>query len=61
MAYSTFNLKWDELSVDEQARTVEMHRPDGVPDAVQQVKHGILQVLAQVKAVGHPIHGHHRA
>ena len=57
LAYSTFNLKWDELSVDEQARTVEMHRPDGVPDAVQQVKHGILQVLAQVKAVGHPFMG----
>lgn len=57
LAYSTFNLKWDELSVDEPARTVEMHRPDGVPDAVQQVKHGILQVLAQVKAVGHPFMG----
>ena len=57
LAYSTFNLKWDELSVDEPARTVEMHRPDGVPDAVQQVKHGILQVLAQIKAVGHPFMG----
>jgi endoglucanase len=57
LAYSTFNLKWDELSVDEQARTVEMHRPDGIPDVVQQVKHGILQTLAQVKAVGHPFMG----
>lgn len=34
-----------------------MHRPDGVPDAVQQVKHGILQVLAQVHSIGHPIMG----
>jgi hypothetical protein len=57
LAYSTFGLKWDELAVDENARTVEMHRPDGVPDAVQQVKHGILQVLAQIKAVGHPFMG----
>ena len=57
LAYSTFNLQWDELSVDEQARTVEMHRPDGIPDAVQQVKHGILQTLAQIKAVGHPFMG----
>ena len=57
LAYNTFNLKWDELTVDEQARSVEMHRPDGVPDAVQQVKHGILQVLAQIKAVGHPFMG----
>jgi len=57
LAYQEFNLKWDELTVDETARTVEMHRPDGVPDAVQQVKHGILQVLAQVNAFGHPIMG----
>lgn len=54
LAYKEFNLKWDELTVDETARTVEMHRPDGVPDAVEQVKHGALGVLAQIKAVGHP-------
>jgi hypothetical protein len=57
LAYKEFDLKWDQLSVDETAREVEMHRPDGVPDAVQQVKHGILQVLAQIKAIGHPIMG----
>ncbi len=54
LAYREFDLKWDELAVDEAARTVEMHRPDGVPDAVQQVKHGVLGVLAQIKSVGHP-------
>lgn len=54
LAYKEFNLKWDELAVDETARTVEMHRPDGIPDAVEQVKHGVLGVLAQIKAVGHP-------
>jgi len=57
LAYREFDLKRDDLSVDETARTVEMHRPDGVPDAVQQVKHGVLQVLAQVNAFGHPIMG----
>ena len=45
LAYKEFDLKWDQLTVDETARTVEMHRPDGIPDAVQQVKHGVLQVL----------------
>ena len=54
LAYKEFHLDWDELAVDENARTVEMHRPDGIPDAVEQVKHGVLQVLAQIKAVGHP-------
>lgn len=57
LGYQEFGLKWDELTVDETAREVEMHRPDGVPDAVEQVKHGVLQVLAQIKAIGHPILG----
>jgi hypothetical protein len=57
LAYKEFDLKWDELTVDETARTVEMHRPDGVPDAVQQVKHGVLQILAQINSVGHPFTG----
>ena len=38
-----------------------MHRPDGIPDAVEQVKHGVLQTLGQIKAIGHPILRHQRA
>lgn len=57
LAYSAFHMKWDELSVNEKARTVEMHRPDGVPDVVEQVEHGVLQTLAQVHAVEHPFVG----
>ena len=53
LAFKEFDLKHDELTVDWKARSVEMHRPDGIPDAVEQVKHGVLQVLAQIKAVGH--------
>jgi hypothetical protein len=36
-----------------------MHRPDGIPDAVQQVKHGALLILAQFKNIGHSIRGTH--
>ena len=50
-------MKWDELSVNEKGRSVEMHRPDGIPDVVEQVEHGALQTLAQVRAVGHPFTG----
>lgn len=57
LAYSTFHMKWDELTVDEKARSVTMHRPDGIPDAVQQIEHGVLQQLAQIRAVGHPFIG----
>src|ERR1700733_13307283 len=59
LAYREFNLKYDELTVDEVAREVEMHRPDGVPDTVQQVKHGALLILAQFRNIGHSIRGTH--
>jgi len=59
LAYREFNLKYDELTVDEVAREVEMHRPDGVPDVVQQVKHGALLILAQFASIGHSIRGTH--
>jgi len=59
LAYREFNLKYDELTVDEAARSVEMHRPDGVPDTVQQVKHGALLILAQFHNIGHAIRGTH--
>ncbi|HEV2324699.1 MAG TPA: glycoside hydrolase family 9 protein [Terracidiphilus sp.] len=57
LAYDAFHMKWDQLTVNEKARAVEMHRPDGIPDAVEQVEHGVLQTLAQVHAVGHPFEG----
>ena len=36
-----------------------MHRPDGVPDTVEQVKHGALLILAQFHNIGHSIRGTH--
>ncbi|MGA2328296.1 MAG: glycoside hydrolase family 9 protein, partial [Bryobacteraceae bacterium] len=57
LAIEEFHVTWDETTIDEKARTVEIHRPDGVPDALQQVEHGVLQVLGQFRAIGHSIPG----
>jgi endoglucanase len=57
MTREAFGINWDETSVDEDARLVQIHRPDGVPDILQQVRHGVLQVLAQFSAFGHAIPG----
>ncbi len=59
LAHREFDMKYDELTVDEGAREVEMHRPDGVPDTVEQVKHGALLILAQFHNIGHSIRGTH--
>ena len=55
--WEQFHLTRDETAIDETRRHVEIHRPDGVPDLLQQIEHGTLQLLAQYKAVGHAING----
>jgi endoglucanase len=50
-------LKRDQTWIDQKARRVELHVPDGKPDVQQQIEHGVLQLTAQFDAVGHAIHG----
>ena len=57
LAREAFGLDWDQTTVDEAARLVQIHRPDGVPDVLQQIKHGVVQLLAQYAAFGHAIPG----
>jgi hypothetical protein len=57
LAWEAFHIDWDQTTVDEEARLVEIHRPDGVPDLLQQVKHGVLALLGQYAAFGHAIPG----
>ena len=52
-----FGLERDETTINQKDRYVDIHHPDGKPDILQQIEHGILQLLAQFKAVGHAING----
>jgi hypothetical protein len=47
----------DETFVDEAGRYVDIHRPDGKPDLLQQIEHGALQLVAQHRAFGRAIPG----
>ena len=55
--YETFAVNRDETTVRQEMRYVEIHRPDGKPDVLQQIEHGALQLAAQVKAIGYAIPG----
>jgi endoglucanase len=57
LAWEVFHADWDQTTIDEEQRLVQIHRPDGVPDVLQQVKHGVLALLAQYEAFGHAIPG----
>lgn len=55
--WEDFRTGRDETTVNQQARYTEIHRPDGKPDVLQQIEHGVLQLVAQVKAFGYAIPG----
>jgi len=57
IAREAFHADWDETSIDENARLVQIRRPDGVSDVLQQIRHGVLALLAQYSAFGHAIPG----
>ena len=56
-AWETFKIDRDETTIDQAARYVDMHHPDGKPDILQQIEHGTLGLIAQHRACGHAIPG----
>jgi endoglucanase len=47
----------DETSIDQKTRFVDIHHPDGKPDILQQIEHGVLALIAQHRSVGYAING----
>lgn len=47
----------DETTILQQERYVEIHKPDGVPDLLQQIEHGVIALVAQYRVFGHAIPG----
>lgn len=43
----------DQTFVDQQQRYVDLHRPDGIPDILQFIEHGTLNLVAQAEIIGH--------
>lgn len=56
-AWEQFKLDRDQTFIDQSKRYVDIHRPDGKPDILQQIEHGTLNLVAQVKNIGHPVRG----
>jgi hypothetical protein len=51
-AYEAFSLTYDDTTVDEAERLTKIHQPDGKPDALQQIEHGVLTILGGYKNLG---------
>ena len=51
--WELFKPQRDETFVSQQQRYVDLHRPDGVPDILQFIEHGTLNLVAQSEQIGH--------
>lgn len=52
LAWEEFRPAYDNTTIDQAARVVEVHRPDGKPDLLQQIEHGALSVVGGYRALG---------
>lgn len=51
-SYELFDEEYDQTTIDQGRRLVEIHRPDGKADLLQQVEHGILSILGGYRSLG---------
>jgi len=51
-AYELFHPDWDQTTIDQKLHVVEIHRPDGKNDLLQQVEHGVISILAGYQSMG---------
>ena len=52
-AWELFKPLRDETFVSEEQRYVDLHRPDGTPDIMQYIQHGVLNLVVQAEQIGH--------
>jgi len=47
-----FGLDRDATLIDHERHLVEIHQPDGIPDAIQQIEHGLASILGGYRSLG---------
>lgn len=50
--YDEFGIAHDNTLIDQNLRLVEIREPDGKPDVLQQIEHGLLTVVGGYQALG---------
>src|SRR5699024_8855031 len=52
MAYEQFNVTYDNTTINQKNLVTEISRPDGQPDILQQIEHGLLTLVSSYKSLG---------
>ena len=56
-SWEEFGVDRDQTYINQETRYVDIHRPDGAIDILQQIEHGTLNLVAQINSIGHPVRG----
>lgn len=51
LAYELFGDEIDETTIDQETRNVEIHKPDGKADILQQIEHGALSIVGAYESL----------
>ena len=52
LAWELFHVDYDNTSIDQKRLVTEIRQPDGKPDVLQQIEHGVLSVVGGYRALG---------
>jgi endoglucanase len=52
LIYERFKIEYDNTTIDQQNKVVEIQRPDGKNDILQQIEHGALPIVAGYESLG---------
>jgi len=52
LAYELFHIKHDQTTIDQNERLAIIHKPDGKPDILQQIEHGVLSIINAYESMG---------
>jgi endoglucanase len=52
LAWELFKVDYDNTSIDQKTLVTEIHQPDGKPDVLQQLEHGVISVVTGHEQLG---------
>jgi endoglucanase len=52
LAYELFKTDYDQTTINQETRIVEIRKPDGKPDILQQIEHGLLSIVGAYESMG---------
>jgi endoglucanase len=57
LAGEAFGINEDQTTINQKSLSVELRKPDGIPDLQQQIEHGVINLLSGYRASGHSFVG----